>query len=271
MATYFDPKSWSPLRAVDLGKRLFDQSWLEHWVAITTSWVDPLTDLGSGTVTALMPDVLMTMLSEGILSRFGGQEITATLLGHDLDATLQVFKVRRRGAHFQTKTVLSRLSWDKHPIEAVTVVAHGVRLMPGVPTRIRTAQLDFDGTVTTAALLGWLNTHELDWELDLHPSGLIRARHRRRKVVVLVDAAIRDNLLTIDVHRASWFGVRLPRRMITAPAVPLADLPYDARIVSVSREGDLVRVHAQVPEITGSFDLAQIRSAIVAGTTLIVF
>src|SRR5262245_32201864 len=73
MATYFDPTSWSPMRAVDLGKRLFDQSLLEQWLSFTTAWVDPVADLGAGTVTALMPDVLMTVLSEGILSRFGGQ------------------------------------------------------------------------------------------------------------------------------------------------------------------------------------------------------
>src|SRR5690606_30265492 len=116
MATYFDPKSWSPLWAVDFGKRLFEQSWLEQWISYTTAWVDPVADLGAGTVTALMPDVLLTVLSEGILSRFGGQEVTATLLGHDLTATLEVLKVRRRGAHFQTKTVLTDLHWDKHPI-----------------------------------------------------------------------------------------------------------------------------------------------------------
>ncbi|MFI6368495.1 hypothetical protein ACIBG0_37875 [Nocardia sp. NPDC050630] len=271
MATYFDPTSWSPMRAVDMGKRLFDQSLLEQWIAYTTAWVDPLADFGAGTVTALMPDVLMTVLSEGILSRFGGQEVSATLLGHDLDATLQVLKVRRRGAHFQTKTVLSRLRWDDHPIEQVTVIAHGVRLVPGVPTKARVQQLDLNGTVTTAALVGWLDTQQRDWKLDVDPSGLIRAKHRRRPINALVDAQVRDNLLTVDIHRANWLGIRIPRKLVTAPAVLLDRLPNDARIVHATREGDLVRFRVELPGITGSFDLAQIRSAIVAGTTLIIF
>ncbi|MEU5761638.1 MULTISPECIES: hypothetical protein [Nocardia] len=271
MATYFDPKSWSPLRAVDLGKRLFDQSWLEQWVALSTAWMDPVADLGAGTVTALLPDVLMTMLSEGILSRFGGQEVSATLLGHDLHATLQVLKVRRRGAHFQTKTVLSRLSWDDHPIESVTVIAHGVRLIPGVPTKVRTARLDLVGTVTTAALVGWLNTQPLDWDLDVHRSGLIRARHRRRLVTALVDASVADNRLRIEIRRVTWFGVPIPRRMIDVPVLPLEHLPKDARIARAEREDDLIRFRVELPEISGSFDLAQMRSAILAGTTLIVF
>ncbi|MBF6213663.1 hypothetical protein IU433_12585 [Nocardia puris] len=271
MATYFDPKSWSPLWAVDLGKRLFDQSWVEQWLATTTSWVDPVVDLGSGTVTALMPDVLMTVLSEGILSRFGGREIAATLLGHQLTATLDVLKVRRRGAHFQTKTVLSGLLWDGHPIETVTVIAHGMRLIPGVPTKVRTASLDIEGTVTTAALLGWLNTQPLDWELSTHESGLIRAAHRKRGLTALVDATIENNLLTVRVHRATWFGIRLPKRMITDPAILLENLPQHARIAHAAREGDQVRFRVDLPETTGSFDLAQIRDAIVAGTTLIVF
>ncbi|MEU0871586.1 hypothetical protein [Nocardia brasiliensis] len=271
MATYFDPKSWSPLRAVDLGKRLFDQSWLEQWVSVTTAWVDPVVDLGAGTVTALLPDVLMTMLSEGILSRFGGQEVNATLLGHDLHATLQVLKVRRRGAHFQTKTVLSRLRWDDHPIEAVTVIAHEVRLIPGVPTKVRAGRMDLEGTVTTAALVGWLNTQPLDWVLDVEDSGLVRAKHRTRRLTAVVDGAVLDNRVTIDLHRVSWFGLRMPRRMIGTPALLLEQLPNQARIAHATREGDLVRFRVELPEITGSFDLAQMRSAIVAGTTLIVF
>ncbi|MEU7763722.1 hypothetical protein AB0B25_01150 [Nocardia sp. NPDC049190] len=270
MAAYFDPTSWSPMRAVDLGKRLFDQSWLEQWIGLGTAWVDPVADLGAGTITALMPDVVMTMLSEGILSRFGGQEVSATLLGHDLHATLRMLKVRRRGAHFQSKTVLTGLRWDDHPIETMTVVAQGVRLIPGVPTKLRAAQLDIDGTVTTAALVEWLNTRALDWTLDMHESGSIRARHRRKRMTALVDASVTDNRLAIIVRKAGWFGIRVPHRMLGIPPLPL-ELPHNARIVSATRADDLIRFRIELPEVTGSFDLAQIRSAILAGTTLIVF
>ncbi|MEU7629959.1 hypothetical protein AB0C34_08225 [Nocardia sp. NPDC049220] len=270
MATNFDPMSWSPSRAVDLGKRLFDQSRLEQWVALGTAWVDPVADLGAGTVTALLPDIVMTMLSEGILSRFGGQEVSATLLGHDLHATLRLLKVRRHGAHFQSKTVLTRLRWDNHPIEAMTVVAQGVRLIPGVPTKLRAAQLDIHGTVTTAALVGWLNTRALDWTLDLDESGSIRARHRRKRLTALVDASVTDNRLAIIVRKAGWFGIRVPHRMLGIPPLPL-EPPNNARIVSATRSDNLIRFRIELPEITGSFDLAQIRSAIRAGTTLIVF
>ncbi|MGQ4597866.1 hypothetical protein [Nocardia sp. R6R-6] len=271
MATHPDPKSWSPLRAVDVGKRLFDQSWLEQWVVLSTAWLDPVADLGSGTVTALLPDVLMTMLSEGILSRFGGQEVSATLLGHDLRATLQVLKVRRRGAHFQAESVLSGLRWDDHSIETVTIIAHGVRLIPGVPTKVRAGRLDLEGTVTIATLVGWLNAQPSHWRLDLHETGLIRARHRRRAVTALVEASVTDHRLGIAVRKASWFGVPIPRRLVGVPAVPLQRLPHDACIAWTVREGELIRFRIELPEITGSFDLAQIRSAILAGTTLIVF
>jgi hypothetical protein len=167
--------------------------------------------------------------------------------------------------------VLSRLSWDDHPIESVTVIAHGVRLIPGVPTKVRTARLDLVGTVTTAALVGWLNTQPLDWDLDVHRSGLIRARHRRRLVTALVDASVADNRLRIEIRRVTWFGVRIPRRMIDVPVLPLEHLPKDARIACAEREDDLIRFRVELPEISGSFDLAQMRSAILAGTTLIVF
>lgn len=271
MAAYFDPKSWSPSRALDLGKRLFDQDLPDQWATFTATWIDPVADLGSGTVTALLPDALMTLLSDGILSRFGGREVTATLLGHDLTAVLQTLQVRRRGAHFQTRTVLTELRWNRHPIEKLTVVAHGVRLIPGVPTKVRTAGLDMIGTVTTAALVEWLNQKGLDWHLEAHPSGLISARHRRRKFHALVDAFVEDNRISIDVHRAGWAGMRVPRRWVSVAPVHLAGLPSELRIVHAVRRGDRVDFRIELPAVTGSFDLNQIRTAIVAGTTLIIF
>ncbi|UGT59266.1 hypothetical protein [Nocardia asteroides] len=276
MAT-FDPRSWSvpplwsPLRAMDVGKKLLDQSWATQWVAATTAWVDPVADLGAGTVTALLPDVLMTLLSEGILSRFGGRAIDATVLGHELHATLEVLEVRRMGAHFQTKTVLAGLRWDGHPIETVTVIAHGVRLVPGVPTRLRAARVEVAGTVTTAALLEWLGTRQLEWSLAAEPDGRIRATHRRRRITAWVDAEIRDGALTIEVHKARWSGLPVPRRMLGTSTVPLAELPFDARVTRGTRDGDLVRFQAEVPAVSASFDLAEMRSAIVTGTALILF
>ncbi|WP_336084591.1 hypothetical protein [Nocardia sp. SSK8] len=271
MATYFDPKSWSLSGAVDLGRRLLDPSWIDQWLGFTTSWADPVADLGSGTVTALMPDVLITVLSEGILSRFGGQEVTATLLGHELTATLDVLKVRRRGAHFQSKTVLSDLVWDAHPFETVTVIAHGVRLIPGVPTKVRVQQLDIEGTIEIGALLEWVDAQDLEWRIRLDEQGRIAASHRTRKMTAVVDAQVYDNLLTIDIRKASWHGIRLPRRAVQAPALLLDDLPNRASISYAHRRGDVVKFRIELPETTGSFDLAQMRSAIIAGTELIVF
>ncbi|MBF6135814.1 hypothetical protein IU501_22745 [Nocardia otitidiscaviarum] len=275
MATYFDPKAWSPLRAVDLGmdlgRRLFDQSWLDQWTTFTTAWLDPVADFGAGTVTALMPDVLMTLLSEGILSQFGGQEVSATVLGHDLRATLHTLKVRRRGAHFQSKTVLTDLYWNEQPIKELTVIAHGVRLIPGVPTKIRSAQLDLRGTIHIEALVQWINSWQPDWLLRTAPDGMILARHRKRRLRALATAEIKDNILTITLHRANWWGIRMPRRAVRLQPIPLTDLPNHARITRAERIGDDVLFEADLPGLTGSFDLAQIRAAIVAGTTLIVF
>lgn len=275
MATYFDPKAWSPLRAVDLGmdlgKRLFDQVWVEQWTSFTSAWLEPAADFGSGTVTALMPDVLMTLLSEGILSQFGGQEVSATLLGSDMRATLHTLKVRRRGAHFQAKTVLTGLLWNTHPIEELTVIAHGLRLIPGVPTKVRTSQLDLTGVITLAGLLEWINSWQPDWELEPAADGLILARHRRRRIRALAAAEVTDNVLSITVHRAHWRKLRAPRRFTTLNPIPLTGLPSQARISRAELVGEHVFFRIDLPGITGSFDLAQIRSAIVAGTTLIIF
>lgn len=276
MATYFDPKAWSPLRAVgdlgmDLGRRLFDQSWLDQWTTFTGAWLDPVADFGAGTVTALMPDVLMTLLSEGILSQFGGQEVEATVLGHDMRATLHTLKVRRRGAHFQSKIVLTELHWNEHPIQELTVIAHGVRLVPGVPTKIRSAQLDLRGVIGIESLVHWINSWQPDWHLEPAADGMVLAQHRKRRLRALATADIIDNVLTITLHRANWWGIRMPRRAMKLQPIPLTDLPNHGRITRAERVGDHVHFEADLAGLSGSFDLAQIRAAIVAGTTLIVF
>ncbi|MFI1464367.1 hypothetical protein [Nocardia carnea] len=274
MAAQSDPRStspFSPLWAVDLGKRLFEQARLEQWISYTTAWVEPVADLGAGTVTALLPDTVLTVLSEGILSRFGGREISATLLDHHLTGTLDVLKVRRRGAHFQTKAVLRDLDWDGLTLDEVTVIAHEVRLVPGVPTRIRAARIDIDGTVTLPALLGRFADRAPEWELTPAEQGPVRAVHRRRRISAELDASITDDILELDIHRATWFGMPVPRRWRTTEPIRIPELPSGARIRRAVRDGELVRFRVDVAPVSGSFDLAQIRSAIVAGTTLIVF
>ncbi|WP_019932026.1 hypothetical protein [Nocardia sp. BMG111209] len=271
MATSFDPATWSPSRALDLGRRLLDPEWLEHWAAATTAWLDPVADPVSGTVTALLPDALMSALSHGIVRRFGGTEFSATLLGRELDATLHALRAGRRGAHFHIEATLTGMRWSGHPIREATVVAHGVRLVPGVPTRVRAAGLEITGTIALDVLLDRLNRRGLDWELTPGPGGTIHAAHRRRRIRAVLDAVIGDHLLSVAVHRATWWGIRVPRRHIRVPSRPLPGLPHDLRIERADRDGELVRFRITVPAVTGSFDLAAMRAAIVAGTTMIIF
>ncbi len=105
----------------------------------------------------------------------------------------------------------------------------------------------------------------------MDPSGLLVGRHRRQRTSALIDASVTDDLLTIIVRRVNRFGVRIPRRWAGVAPIPLTDLPKQLSVRGAHREGDRVRFRLEIPELTGSFDLAQIRTAIVAGTTLIIF
>lgn len=274
MAAYPDPRSaslLSALRAAELGKRLFEQTRLEQWISLTTAWMEPMADLGAGTVTALLPDTLLTVLSEGILSRFGGQQINATLLGHRLTGTLDLLKVRRRGAHFQTKAVLRGLRWDERLIDEVTVVSHEVRLVPGVPTRVRANRVDIEGTVGLDTVVEWLASRQREWELSVTEQRLIRAVHHRKRITADLDAAVTEGVLHLQVRRATWAGLPVPRRWRTMNPIPIGELPGGAGVRWAVRDDAVVRFRIELAPVSGSFDLAQIRSAIVAGTTLIVF
>ncbi|KAA0024977.1 hypothetical protein [Antrihabitans cavernicola] len=266
MTSYFDPKSWSPMRAAELGK-----GWVDQWVSVTAAWVDPVANLGAGTVTALMPDVLMSALTDGILRRFGGQSLDVMVQGAPVQAVLGSLRVRRRGSFFQAKVELADVVWDGHTFSELTLIANGVRLVPGVPTRLRAEQIDLTGQTSIYTIVDWLNGRDLDWLLEVEESGLIGARHRRRNLTAVVDASVVDDLVKIKVINARWQGLPIPRSILPGRAIPLERLPKDARIVRADRDGHTVSFTLDVPTIKGSLDLAQIRDAIVAGTGLIVF
>ncbi len=265
MTSYFDPRSWSPIRAAGVGK-----SWLDQWLSLTTAWVDPVAVLGAGTVTALMPDVVVDALSEGIASRFGGQRVELTLAGRSVNAELRSLKVRRQGALFQATVELVDLDWDGYSLRSVQVVANHLRLVPGVPTRLEAAQIDLDAVIDTAVLVDWINHQGLDWRLSLDPAtGQILATHPGWRITAEVTAKIVDDLLRIDIHQARWRNLPVPSWLLTSRTVPMAALPHDTRIVRAERDRGVVRLTLDIPETVGSFDLGQIRDAIVAGTTLV--
>ena len=243
---------------------------MDQWVATTAAWVDPVATLGAGTVTALFPDVLLTALSDGIARQFGGREIDLTLRGHAVQGILAELKVRRRGSLFELIAELGDIDISGHPLDNVKVKANGVRVVPGVPTRVRAEQIDVEGAISIEALVDWLNTRDLKWILSVDRTGLIHAKHRVRTLEALVDASVADDMVRLEIHHAHWRGVSVPKLLLPSRGIELAPLPGHTRIVRADRDGHTVRFLLDVPTMNGEIDLAQIRNAIVAGTGLMI-
>ena len=265
MTSYFDPKYWSPLRAATVGK-----SWMDQWVSTTAAWVDPVATLGAGTVTALLPDVLLTALSDGISRQFVGRKLELTARGRPVEGILDDLRVRRRGAQFELQAQLCDLVIDELPLDNIVVIANGVRVVPGVPTRVRAEQIDIKGAMSIEALVEWLNTRGLSWILSVDRTGLIHARHRVRNLVALVDASVADDMVRLEIHHAHWHGMSVPKALLPARGIALAPLPGHIRIVRAERAGHTVNFVLDVPAMSGEIDLVQIRNAIVAGTSLMI-
>jgi hypothetical protein len=247
------------------------RSWLDQWFAKTAEWADPVATLGAGAATALLPDVLVSVLSEGVARRFGGQRIDVMLRGQPVSGQLDSLRVKRTGASFRAHTDLTDVDWNGYGFNSLTVTAHGVRLIPSLATRFETEQVDLEGELPLTELIAWLNGHGLQWTLGVDDSGLIRAVHTRRRLVALVDAAVLDDLLRIEVKRATWMGIAIPSALLTARTMRLPALPNDGRIVHASRVGDTVRFAIDLASMSGTVDLAQVRNAIAAGTRLAIW
>ncbi|MCX5044993.1 hypothetical protein OG921_17635 [Aldersonia sp. NBC_00410] len=247
------------------------RSWLDQWFAKTAEWADPVATLGAGAATALLPDVLVSVLSEGVARRFGGHRIDLMLRGQPVSAQLDSLRVKRTGASFRADTDLTAVDWNGYAFTSLTMTAHGIRLIPSLATRFETEQVDLDGEIPLAELIAGLNGHGLQWRLSVDDSGLIRAEHTRRRLVALVDASVRNDLLRIGVKRATWMGLTIPSALLTARTMPLPALPNDGRVVRAIRIGDTVRFTLDLASLSGTVDLAQVRNAIAAGTGLAIW
>jgi hypothetical protein len=228
------------------------------WTSLASDLLDPMATLGVGTATALLPDTLVTALSTGIARRYVGRRITVSPRGVPATALLDSLRIRRRGAHLQSRVRLREVEWAGPPVAELTAVANGVRLVPGAPSRIHTALIDVRGRIAVPALLDWINGRGHDWVVRDEGSGLLHAEHRNRPLRAVVDAVLIDDAVRIGVVEARWRGLPVPRRYLRDQAVPLPALPYGIRGVSAARDGDTVHFALEVPSTTSTFNITQL-------------
>ncbi|MFE3291151.1 hypothetical protein [Rhodococcus sp. NPDC059234] len=232
------------------------------WTSLASDWLDPVATLGAGTTTALLPDTLVTVVSSGIARRYVGRRITVSPQGVPMTALLGSLRIRRRGAHLQSRVRLTDVEWSGPPVTELTAVANGVRLVPGAPSRVHTAQIDVQGRIAVPDLLDWINGQGHGWTVCDGESGLFHAEHRDRRLRAVVDAMLIDDKVQIGVFEARWRGLPVPRRYLRARAVPLPALPHGIRGVSAARDGDVVTFTLEVPSLTASFDFTQLIRAV---------
>ncbi|MGX7730935.1 hypothetical protein ACWPOB_16920 [Rhodococcus sp. 2H158] len=219
-----------------------------------TRWVEPLADLAAGTTTALVPDVIVTALALGLTHRYVGRTVATDVHGVPVRATVRSVQVRRRRAHLQSRVELAAVDWGGRRVDEVTVVAHGVRVVPGIRTRFSAHRLDVQGTSGVGTVLDWLNSLRHDWVFVLDRDGSIRATHRRRRLTALVDITVTDGVARIELGDARCYGVPVPGRLLPPRDVALPPLPGGAGSVCAAREGHLVRFAMQVPAVSYAFD-----------------
>ena len=248
------------------------RSLMDQWIATTTAWTDPVAALGAGTVTALMPDVLPTVLTEGVLRRFGGRRIDVSLRARPLRAELSAMQVRRQGAAFDASIDMCDVDFDGRRFDRLTVTATGVRLIPNLATRVTTDRITLTGSMPIADLVEWLHAGEfLDWDLTTAADGLVHAQHRRTRLHAVVDPVVRRHRLRLHVHSARWLGVNVPVGMMPVLSFILPDLPDGSRIIRAVRRDQSVYFEIDGGSRCATIDLAQIRSAVAAGTRLIIW
>ncbi|WP_237658134.1 hypothetical protein [Rhodococcus ruber] len=211
------------------------------------AWMQPLAELGAGTVTALVPDTLVDLLGRGLALRYAGRPVETTVQGAPLRAVVDGVRIRRDRAHLRASVRLSRLDWDDRRIDSLTVTAHGLRIVPGLSTRISAARLDVQGVAPITVVLDWFNSLDTPWRLSRGDD--IRADHRRLNVSAVVDGAVVDDVAYVELLRLRCYGLLVP--VVAARRVPLPPLPAGIRKVYAARLGDDVRFGFEIADVDG--------------------
>jgi hypothetical protein len=243
-----------------------ERSWLDSWVNMTTWWMEPAARAGAQ-VLSYGPERILVELVDGVVQRFGDGSIEFSARGRSGNAHLDWLRLLTRKGRHEAHLQLSDVEIDGFAFDHLSAVVDSVELVAGRQPRLTLDDIHVTGRSLLSAVVGWINPRTGDWAIAVDGGGVVVARHRTRDVTAEVDLSVDQDRLQMELRAVRWRRHRLPVPgwLRLTRTVTTLDLAPGVTVVEARRRGQWVDFDLRVDSIAQTFELAQLRDAILRG------
>jgi hypothetical protein len=233
---------------------------------MTTWWMEPAARAGAQ-VLSYGPERILVEIVDGVVQRFGDGSIEFSARGRSGRAQLDWLRLITRKGRHEAHLQLSDVDFGGFAFDHLAAVVESVRITSGRQPRLTLDDVRISGRVPLAAVAGWVSDRGTDWVITVDDRGAVLARHRSRDVTAEVELTVDHDRLEMELRALRWRRHRLPvpswlrlRRTVTT-----LELAPGVTVAEAHRRGQWVDFVLGVDSIDQTFELAQLRDAILHG------
>lgn len=243
-----------------------ERSWLDSWVNATTWWMEPAARAGAQ-VLSYGPERILVEIVDGVVQRFGDGSIEFSARGRSGQAHLDWLRLITRKGRHEAHLQLSDVKLDGYVFDHLAAVVESVQIISGRQPRLKLDDVRISGRAPLAAVAGWISQRSADWAIAVDDGGAVLARHRARDVTAEVELTVDHDRVEMELRALRWRRHRLPvpswlrlRRTVTT-----LELARGVTVAEAHRRGQCVEFVLGVDSIDQTFELAQLRDAVLRG------
>jgi hypothetical protein len=243
-----------------------ERSWLDSWVSMTTWWMEPAARAGAQML-SYGPERILVEIVDGLVQRFGDGSIEFSARGRPGKADLDWLRLLTRKGRHEAHLQLRDVEFDGFAFDRLTAVVQSVEVTPGRRPRLTLDDIRISGRSPLVSLLRWIDDRTGDWTMAVDDTGAVTARHRSHDVTAEVQLSVDDDRVQMELRAVRWrrHRVCLPGWLRLRLTVATLHLGPGVTVVEARRRGRSVDFDVRVTSIDQTFELAQLRDAVLRG------
>jgi hypothetical protein len=214
------------------------------------------------------PERILVEIVDGVVQRFGDGAIEFSARGRPGRANLDWLRLITRKGRHQAHIELSDVEFDGFAFNHLAAVADSVHVVPGRQPRLTLNDIRITGRSLLTAVVGWIGHRSADWSIAVVDGGTLVARHRGHpELTAEVDLSVDHDRLQMELRAVLWRRHRLcvPSWLRLRRTITTLDLAPGVTVVEARRRDQWVDFDLRVDSFDQTFELAQLRDAILRG------
>jgi hypothetical protein len=213
------------------------------------------------------PERILVEIVDGVVQRFGDGSVEFSARGRSGKGNLDWLRLITRKGRHEAHLQLSDVEIDGFAFDHLSAVVDSVQIISGRQPRLMLDDINVTGRSLLTVVVGWISDRTADWAIAVEDAGAVVARHRVRDVTVEVELSVDHDRIEMELRAVRWRRRRVPvpRWLRLTRTVTTLELPAGVTVVEARRRGQWVDFDLHVDSIGQTFELAQLRDAILRG------